>query len=183
MFVNPFVGYAVMNSSNITDQQLQGVQDLIDKEYKKANGEDANATDLSAVDYLAFVDKLADEGKVAPVIADGFKTGLGMTLAEQAAAGVVGKLGSKLAGMSAKTLAGRLAAGGTAIGLKATDEGWQEVASQIVENVSNGKPWNENTAQSFIQGTFSLENVLQHAGKAGNKLVEKRKAKARRKCG
>ena len=178
MFVNPFVGYAVMNSSNITDQQLQGVQDLIDKEYKKANGEDANATDLSAVDYLAFVDKLANEGKVAPVIADGFKTGLGMTLAEQAAAGVVGKLGSKLAGMSAKTLAGRLAAGGTAIGLKATDEGWQEVASQIVDNVSNGKPWNENTAQSFIQGTFSLENVLQHAGKAGNKFVEKRKAKA-----
>lgn len=176
MFFNPAVGLAIINSGNITDQQLQSVQELADKEYKKLNGEDANVTDLSADEYLKFLDKLADEGKVSNAVADGFKTGLGMTLAEQATAGVVGKLGSKLAGMSAKTLAGRLAAGGAAVGLKATDEGWQEVASQIVENVSNGKPWNENTAQSFIQGTFSLENVLQHAGSAGNKFVEKQKA-------
>lgn len=175
MFFNPAVGLAIINSGNITDQQLQSVQELADKEYKKLNGEDANVTDLSADEYLKFLDKLADEGKVSNAVADGFKTGLGMTLAEQATAGVVGKLGSKLAGMSAKTLAGRLAAGGAAVGLKATDEGWQEVASQIVENVSNGKPWNENTAQSFIQGTFSLENVAQHAGNIGNKFVEKQK--------
>ena len=176
MFFNPAVGLAIINSGNITDQQLQSVQELADKEYKKLNGEDANVTDLSADEYLKFLDKLADEGKVSNAVADGFKTGLGMTLAEQATAGVVGKLGSKLTGMSAKTLAGRLAAGGAAVGLKTTDEGWQEVASQIVENVSNGKPWNENTAQSFIQGTFSLENVAQHAGNIGNKLVEKQKA-------
>lgn len=129
---------------------------------------------MSAYEYLKFLDKLADEGKVSTAVADGFKTGLGMTLAEQAAAGVVGKLGSQLAGMSAKTLAGRLAAGGAAVGIKATDEGWQEVASQIVENVSNGKPWNENTTQAFIQGTFSLENLAQHAGNVGNKLRGKR---------
>lgn len=176
MFFNPAVGLAIINSGNITDQQLQGVQELADKEYKKLNGEDANVTDLSADEYLKFLDKLADEGKVSNAVADGFKTGLGMTLAEQATAGVVGKLGSQLAGMSAKTLAGRLAAGGAAVGIKATDEGWQEVASQIVENVSNGKPWNENTAQAFIQGTFSLENVAQHAGNIGNKFVEKQKA-------
>nr|DAU77345.1 MAG TPA: hypothetical protein [Caudoviricetes sp.] len=176
-FVSPPVGYAVMQTGNITDQQLQGIQDLADKEYKKRHGEDANVTDLSSADYLNFLTDLAKEGKVSDKAAESFKTGFAMTLAEQATGGVVGKLGSKLAGMSAKTLAGKIASTAGALGIHATDEGWQEVSSQIVENVSKGKPWNEGLTQAFVQGTFSLEGVAQHTAKGIGKLKEIRDAR------
>lgn len=176
-FVSAPVGIAIMQSGNITDQQLQGIQDLADKEYKKRHGEDANVTDLSSADYLNFLTDLAKEGKVSDQAAESFKTGFAMTLAEQATGGVVGKLGSKLVGMSAKTLAGKIASTAGALGIHATDEGWQEVSSQIVENVSKGKPWNEGLAQAFVQGTFSLEGVTQHAAKGIGKLKEIRDAR------
>lgn len=176
-FVSAPVGIAIMQSGNITDQQLQGIQDLADKEYKKRHGEDANVTDLSSADYLNFLTDLAKEGKVSDQAAESFKTGFAMTLAEQATGGVVGKLGSKLAGMSAKTLAGKIASTAGALGIHATDEGWQEVSSQIVENVSKGKPWNEGLTQAFVQGTFSLEGVAQHTAKGIGKLKEIRDAR------
>lgn len=176
-FVSAPVGIAIMQSGNITDQQLQGIQDLADKEYKKLHGEDANVTDLSSADYLNFLTDLAKEGKVSDKAAESFKTGFAMTLAEQATGGVVGKLGSKLAGMSAKTLAGKIASTAGALGIHATDEGWQEVSSQIVENVSKGKPWNEGLTQAFVQGTFSLEGVAQHTAKGIGKLKEIRDAR------
>ena len=176
-FVSPPVGYAIMQTGNITDQQLQGIQDLADKEYKKLHGEDANVTDLSSADYLNFLTDLAKEGKVSDQAAESFKTGFAMTLAEQATGGVVGKLGSKLAGMSAKSLAGKIASTAGALGIHATDEGWQEVSSQIVENVRKGKPWNEGLTQAFVQGTFSLEGVAQHTAKGIGKLKEIRDAR------
>lgn len=176
-FVSPPVGYAIMQTGNITDQQLQGIQDLADKEYKKRHGEDANVTDLSSADYLNFLTDLAKEGKVSDQAVESFKTGFAMTLAEQATGGVVGKLGSKLAGMSAKTLAGKIASTAGALGIHATDEGWQEVSSQIVENVSKGKPWNEGLTQALVQGTFSLEGVTQHTAKGIGKLKEIRDAR------
>ncbi len=42
-------------------------------------------------------------------------------------------------GLQLKTLAGKLATTSGAVGIHLTDEGWQEVASQIVENVRNDK--------------------------------------------
>ena len=170
MMASPMVGLAIINSGNITDQQLQGIQDLADEEYKKIHGEDANVTDLSAAEYLNFLDKLAGDGKVTEQAAKSFKTGVGMTLAEQATGGVVGHLGSAIGGMTVKSLAGRLAAGGAALGVKSTSEGWEEVASQIVENVGNGKEWNDGLSQAFVQGVFSVEGALQGVGKGLNKL-------------
>lgn len=171
-FVAPPVGIAIMQTGNISDQQLQGIQDLADKEYKKQHGEDAEVTSLSSAEYLNFLDKLAEEGKVSEQAADSFKTGFAMTLAEQVTGGVVGKLGSALSGMTAKTLAGKLAATSGAVGIHLTDEGWQEVASQVVENVRNDKPWNEGLAQAFTQGVFSIEGVLQQGAKGIGKLKE-----------
>lgn len=170
MMASPMVGLAIINSGNITDQQLQGIQNLAEEEYKKIHGEDANVTDLSAAEYLNFLDKLAGEGKVTEQAAKSFKTGVGMTLAEQATGGVVGHLGSAIGNMTVKSLAGRLAAGGAALGVKGTSEGWEEVASQIVENVGNGKEWNDGLAQAFVQGVFSVEGALQGVGKGLNKL-------------
>ena len=171
-FLAPPVGIAIMQTGNITDQQLQGIQDLADKEYKKLHGEDAEVTSLSSAEYLNFLDKLAEEGKVSEKAADSFKTGFAMTMAEQVTGGVVGKLGSALSGMTAKTLAGKLASTAGAVGIHLTDEGWQEVASQVVENVSNDKPWNEGLAQAFVQGTFSIEGALQQGAKGIGKLKE-----------
>lgn len=176
MMASPMVGLAIINSGNITDQQLQGIQNLADEEYKKIHGEDANVTDLSAAEYLNFLDKLAGEGKVTEQAAKSFKTGVGMTLAEQATGGVVGHLGSAIGSMTVKSLAGRLAAGGAALGVKSTSEGWEEVASQIVENVGNDKEWNDGLAQAFTQGVFSVEGLAQGAGKGLNKLREYKKS-------
>lgn len=171
-FLVPSVGIAIMQTGNITDQQLQGIQDLADKEYKKLHGEDAEVTSLSSAEYLNFLDKLAEEGKVSEKAADSFKTGFAMTMAEQVTGGVVGKLGSALSGMTAKTLAGKLASTAGAVGIHLTDEGWQEVASQVIENVSNDKPWNEGLAQAFTQSVFSIEGVLQQGAKGVGKLKE-----------
>lgn len=176
MMVNPMIGLAIINSGNITDQQLQGIHNLADEEYKKIHGEDANVTDLSAAEYLNFLDKLAGEGKVTEQAAKSFKVGVGMTLAEQATGGVVGHLGSAIGGMTVKSLAGKLAAGGAALGVKSTSEGWEEVASQIVENVGNGKEWNDGLSQAFVQGVFSVEGLAQGAGKGLNKLREYKKS-------
>lgn len=181
MMASPMVGLAIINSGNITDQQLQGIQNLADEEYKKINGEDANVTDLSAAEYLNFLDKLAGEGKVTEQAAKSFKTGVGMTLAEQATGGVVGHLGSAIGGMTVKSLAGRLAAGGAALGVKSTSEGWEEVASQIVENVDNGKEWNDGLSQAFVQGVFSVEGALQGVGKGLNKYHNYKKAQGENK--
>ena len=178
MMASPMVGLAIINSGNITDQQLQGIQNLADEEYKKIHGEDANVTDLSTAEYLNFLDKLAGEGKVTEQAAKSFKTGVGMTLAEQATGGVVGHLGSAIGGMTVKSLAGRLAAGGAALGVKSTSEGWEEVASQIVENVSNGKEWNDGLSQAFVQGVFSVEGTLQGVGKGLNKYRNYKKAQS-----
>lgn len=178
MMASPMVGLAIINSGNITDQQLQGIQNLADEEYKKIHGEDANVTDLSAAEYLNFLDKLAGEGKVTEQAAKSFKTGVGMTLAEQATGGVVGHLGSAIGGMTVKSLAGRLVAGGAALGVKSTSEGWEEVASQIVENVGNGKEWNDGLAQAFTQGVFSVEGALQGVGKGLNKYHNYKKAQS-----
>lgn len=178
MMASPMVGLAIINSGNITDQQLQGIQNLADEEYKKIHGEDANVTDLSAAEYLNFLDKLAGEGKVAEQAAKSFKVGVGMTLAEQATGGVVGHLGSAIGGMTVKSLAGRLAAGGAALGVKSTSEGWEEVASQIVENVGNGKEWNDGLSQAFVQGVFSVEGALQGVGKGLNKYRNYKKAQS-----
>lgn len=171
-FLAPPVGIAIMQTGNITDQQLQGIQDLANKEYKKLHGEDAEVTSLSSAEYLNFLDKLAEEGKVSEKAADSFKTGFAMTMAEQVTGGVVGKLGYALSGMTAKTLAGKLASTAGAVGIHLTDEGWQEVASQVVENVRNDKPWNEGLAQAFVQGTFSIEGALQQGAKGIGKLKE-----------
>lgn len=171
-FLAPPVGIAIMQTGNITDQQLQGIQDLADKEYKKLHGEDAEVTSLSSAEYLNFLDKLAEEGKVSEKAADSFKTGFAMTMAEQVTGGVVGKLGSALSGMTAKTLAGKLASTAGAVGIHLTDEGWQEVASQVVENVRNDKPWNEGLTQALVQGTFSIEGALQQGAKGIGKLKE-----------
>lgn len=176
MMASPMVGLAIINSGNITDQQLQGIQNLADEEYKKIHGEDANVTDLSAAEYLNFLDKLAGEGKVTEQATKSFKTGVGMTLAEQATGGVVGHLGSAIGGMTVKSLAGKLAAAGAALGVKSTSEGWEEVASQIVENVGNGKEWNDGLSQAFVQGVFSVEGLAQGAGKGLNKLREYKKS-------
>lgn len=178
MMASPMVGLAIINSGNITDQQLQGIQNLADEEYKKIHGEDANVTDLSAAEYLNFLDKLAGEGKVTEQAAKSFKVGVGMTLAEQATGGVVGHLGSAIGGMTVKSLAGRLAAGGAALGVKSTSEGWEEVASQIVENVGNGKEWNDGLSQAFVQGVFSVEGLAQGAGKGLNKYRNYKKAQS-----
>lgn len=178
MMASPMVGLAIINSGNITDQQLQGIQNLADEEYKKIHGEDANVTDLSAAEYLNFLDKLAGEGKVSEQAAKSFKTGVGMTLAEQATGGVVGHLGSAIGGMTVKSLVGRLVAGGAALGVKSTSEGWEEVASQIVENVGNGKEWNDGLAQAFTQGVFSVEGALQGVGKGLNKYHNYKKAQS-----
>ena len=171
-FLAPPVGIAIMQTGNITDQQLQGIQDLVDKEYKKLHGEDAEVTSLSSAEYLNFLDKLAEEGKVSEKAADSLKTGFAMTMAEQVTGGVVGKLGSALSGMAAKTLAGKLASTAGAVGIHLTDEGWQEVASQVVENVRNDKPWNEGLTQALAQGTFSIEGALQQGAKGVGKLKE-----------
>ena len=176
MMASPMVGLAIINSGNITDQQLQGIQNLADEEYKKIHGDDANVTDLSAAEYLNFLDKLAGEGKVTEQAAKSFKVGVGMTLAEQATGGVVGHLGSAIGGMTVKSLAGKLAAGGAALGVKSTSEGWEEVASQIVENVGNGKEWNDGLSQAFVQGVFSVEGALQGVGKGLNKYHNYKKA-------
>ena len=177
MFFHPIVGLAIMNSGNITDQEMQAVNKAIEDEYKRIHGKDADVTALSADEYAKLSMEVADKGLVSKASAEGVVTGGLMTLAETAVGGLVNKLGgATLATMPAKDLEknllntlSRITLGSVGYGLKISDEGLQEVSSTIIENVRTGKQWNEGLSQAFLLGVFSLENIGQHAGRAANK--------------
>lgn len=177
MFFHPIVGLAIMNSGNITDQEMQAVNKAIEDEYKRIHGKDADVTALSADEYAKLSMEVADKGLVSKASAEGVVTGGLMTLAETAVGGLVNKLGgAALATMPAKDLEknilntlSRITLGSVGYGLKISDEGLQEVSSTIIENVRTGKQWNEGLSQAFLLGVFSLENIGQHAGRVANK--------------
>lgn len=188
-FFNPALGLAIVNSGNITQQEFDSVNEAVSNEYKKLYGKDADVTKLSADEYATFVQDLAKKGVVSKASADGVLTGSLMTAAESITGGLVGKLGGKaIAAMTPKELANTLgkklsniAYGSVGLGLKVSDEGLQEVASTIVENARKGKPLDDGLTQSFLMGTFSIENLVQHgirgAGKA-RELASKDKEQA-----
>ena len=188
-FFNPALGLAIVNSGNITQQEFDAVNEAVSNEYKKLYGKDADVTKLSADEYAKFVQDLAKKGVVSKASADGVLTGSLMTAAESITGGLVGKLGSKaIAAMTPKELTNTLgkklsniAYGSVGLGLKVSDEGLQEVASTIIENARKGKPLDEGLTQSFLMGTFSIENLVQHgirgAGKA-RELASKDKEQA-----
>lgn len=187
--VNPTLGLAIINSGNITQQEFDSVNEAVSNEYKKLHGKNADVTKLSADEYATLVQDLAKKGVVSKASADGVLTGSLMTIAESVTGGLVGKLGSKaIASMTPKELANTLgkklsniAYGSVGLGLKVSDEGLQEVASTIVENARKGKPLDDGLTQSYLMGTFSIENLVQHgirgAGKA-RKLASKGKEQA-----
>lgn len=188
MFFHPVAGLAIMNSGNITDQEMQAVNKAIEDEYKRIHGKDADVTALSADEYAKLSMEVADKGLVSKASAEGVVTGGLMTLAETAMGGLVGKLGgATLAKMPAKDLEknllntlSRISLGGAGYGLKISDEGLQEVSSTIIENVRTGKKWNEGLSQAFLLGAFSIENIGQNASRVANKanqLSKERKAK------
>lgn len=82
MFVHPLAGLAIMNSGNLTDQELTAVNTVINDEYKKRFGKDADVTALSADDYIKFSSELANEGLISEASAKGLTTGALMTVAE-----------------------------------------------------------------------------------------------------
>lgn len=188
-FFNPALGLAIVNSGNITQQEFDSVNEAVSDEYKKLYGKDADVTKLSADEYAKFVQDLAKKGVVSKASAEGFLTGSLMTAAESITGGLVGKLGGKaIAAMTPKELANTLgkklsniAYGSVGLGLKVSDEGLQEVASTVVENARKGKPLDDGLTQSFLMGTFSIENLVQHgirgAGKA-RELASKGKEQA-----
>lgn len=188
-FFNPMLGLAIVNSGNITQQEFDAVNEAVSNEYKKLHGKNADVTKLSADEYAAFIQDLAKKGVVSKASAEGFLTGSLMTAAESITGGLVGKLGSKaIAAMTPKELANTLgkklsniAYGSVGLGLKVSDEGLQEVASTIVENARKGKSLDDGLTQSYLMGTFSIENALQHGirgvGKA-RKLASKGKEQA-----
>lgn len=185
-FFHPALGLAIVNSGNITQQEFDAVNEAVSNEYKKLHGKNADVTKLSADEYAAFIQDLAKKGVVSKASADGVLTGSLMTAAESFTGGLVGKLGGKaIAAMTPKELANTLgkklsniAYGSVGLGLKVSDEGLQEVASTIVENARKGKPLDDGLTQSYLMGTFSIENALQHGirgvGKA-RKLASKGK--------
>ena len=180
-FVHPALGLAIMNSGNITDQELSAVNGAISTEYKKLYGQDADPSQMSAQEYINFAEELAKRGVINEASVKGMKTGALMTMAETLMGGAIGSIGAKvLAKSSAVELASSLktklakaglVAGG--VGLKVSDEGLQEVASTAIENVRNGKKWNEGLTQSFILGALSVENVVQGVGHSAKKASEK----------
>ncbi len=181
MFVHPVLGIAIMNSGNITDQELASVNDAVSTEYKKLYGQDADPSKMSAQEYINFAEELAKRGVINEASAKGIRTGALMSMAETLMGGAIGSIGAKvLAKSSAVELASSLktklakaglVAGG--VGLKVSDEGLQEVASTAIENVRNGKKWNEGLTQSFILGALSVENVVQGVGHSTKKVGEK----------
>lgn len=179
-FFHPALGLAIVNSGNITQQEFDSVNEAVSNEYKKLYGKDADVTKLSADEYATFVQDLAKKGVVSKASAEGFLTGSLMTAAESITGGLVGKLGSKaIAAMTPKELANTLgkklsniAYGSVGLGLKVSDEGLQEVASTIVENARKGKPLDEGLTQSFLMGTFSIENLVQHGIRGAGKARE-----------
>jgi len=180
-FVHPALGLAIMNSGNITDQELSAVNGAISTEYKKLYGQDADPSQMSAQEYINFAEELAKRGVINEASVKGMKTGALMTMAETLMGGAIGSIGAKvLAKSSAVELASSLktklakaglVAGG--VGLKVSDEGLQEVASTAIENVRNGKKWNDGLTQSFILGALSVENVVQGVGHSTKKVGEK----------
>lgn len=181
MFVHPVLGLAVMNSGNITDQELASVNDAVSTEYKKLYGQDADPSKMSAQEYINFAEELAKRGVINEASAKGVKTGALMSMGETLVGGIIGSIGAKaLAKSSAVELASSLktklakaglVAGG--LGLKVSDEGLQEVASTVIENTRNGKKWNEGLTQSFILGAFSVENLVQGVAHSTKKVGEK----------
>lgn len=181
MFVHPVLGVAIMNSGNITDQELASVNDAVSTEYKKLYGQDADPSKMSAQEYINFAEELAKRGVINEASAKGIKTGALMSMGETLVGGAIGSIGAKaLAKSSAVELASSLktklakaglVAGG--LGLKVSDEGLQEVASTVIENTRTGKKWNEGLTQSFILGAFSVENVVQGVGHSTKKVGEK----------
>lgn len=181
MFVHPILGLAVMNSGNITDQELASVNDAVSTEYKKLYGQDADPSKMSAQEYINFAEELAKRGVINEASAKGIKTGALMSMGETLVGGIIGSIGAKaLAKSSAVELASSLktklakaglVAGG--LGLKVSDEGLQEVASTVIENTRTGKKWNEGLTQSFILGAFSVENLAQGTLHSTKKVGEK----------
>lgn len=181
MFVHPILGLAVMNSGNITDQELASVNDAVSTEYKKLYGQDADPSKMSAQEYINFAEELAKRGVVNEASAKGITTGALMSMGETLLGSAIGSIGAKaLAKSSAVELASSLKtklakagliAGG--LGLKVSDEGLQEVASTVIENTRNGKKWNEGLTQSFILGAFSVENLVQGVAHSTKKVGEK----------
>ena len=181
MFVHPVLGLAVMNSGNITDQELASVNDAVSTEYKKLYGQDADPSKMSAQEYINFAEELAKRGVVNEASAKGVTTGALMSMGETLLGSAIGSIGAKaLAKSSAVELASSLktklakaglVAGG--LGLKVSDEGLQEVASTVIENTRNGKKWNEGLTQSFILGAFSVENLVQGVAHSTKKVGDK----------
>lgn len=181
MFVHPVLGVAIMNSGNITDQELASVNDAVSTEYKKLYGQDADPSKMSAQEYINFAEELAKRGVINEASAKGITTGALMSMGETLVGGAIGSIGAKaLAKSSAVELASSLktklakaglVAGG--LGLKVSDEGLQEVASTVIENTRTGKKWNEGLTQSFILGAFSVENLVQGVGHSTKKVGEK----------
>ena len=181
MFVHPVLGVAIMNSGNITDQELASVNDAVSTEYKKLYGQDADPSKMSAQEYINFAEELAKRGVINEASAKGIKTGALMSMGETLVGGAIGSIGAKaLAKSSAVELASSLktklakaglVAGG--LGLKVSDEGLQEVASTVIENTRTGKKWNEGLTQSFILGAFSVENLAQGTLHSTKKVGEK----------
>ena len=179
-FFHPALGLAVINSGNITDQELQYVNKAISDEYKKQYGKDAEVSKLSADEYAKFAQELAKNGVISKASAEGILTGGLMTLAETATGGIVDSIGAKaIAKMTPKELTNTLgkklsniAFGSVGLGLKVSDEGLQEVASTIVENARAGKKLDDGLTQSFLLGAFSIENVAQHTVRGVGKARE-----------
>lgn len=179
-FFHPALGLAIINSGNITDQELQYVNKAISDEYKKQYGKDAEVSKLSADEYAKFAQELAKNSVISKASAEGILTGGLMTLAETATGGIVDSIGAKaIAKMTPKELTDTLgkklsniAFGSVGLGLKVSDEGLQEVASTIVENARAGKKLDDGLTQSFLLGAFSIENVAQHTVRGVGKARE-----------
>lgn len=180
-FVNPALGVAVMNSGNITDQELSAVNNAVSTEYKKLYGQDADPSKMSAQEYINFAGELAERGVIDEASVKGMKTGLLMSAAETLVGGAIGSMGAKAlakqssveltSALKTKLAKAGLVAGG--LGLKVSDEGLQEVASTVIENTRTGKKWDDGLTQAFILGAFSVENVVQGAGHSVKKAGEK----------
>ena len=175
MFVNPVAGLLIMNTGNITDQRLQYTLDAVNKAYKEKYGEDADLSQLSPQEYIAFSSELARNGVIDKAQSEALKTGLLMTAAGTVTGGIVDKLGGAkaLVALGKAGVAGKIASGLTKAGLKFSDEGLQEVSETLVENARKGNPLDQGLADAFLLGALSIENVSQHTARGVNRLVSK----------
>lgn len=175
MVVNPVAGLLIMNSGNITDQRLQYTLDAVNQAYKEKYGEDADVSQLSPQEYIAFSSELARNGVIDKAQSEAIKTGLLMTAAGTITGGLVDKLGGAKAivALGKAGVAGKIASGLTKAGLKFSDEGLQEVSETLVENARKGNPLDQGLADAFLLGALSIENVSQHTARGVNRLVSK----------